>query len=85
MRTAAPRSTPPKDIINTKLMSFNGEAITNLRQLSGLVGECRSTFLRFELEDSRLVVHKSSEAMQATQEVLKTHCISQDRSEDLLR
>ena len=28
---------------------------------------------------------EAKEAMQATQEVLKTHCISQDRSEDLLR
>ena len=65
-------------------MSFNGKAITNLRLLSTLLGECRSTFLRFELEDSRLVVLKSSEATQATQEVLKTHCISRDRSEDLL-
>ena len=74
-----------EDIINTKLMSFNGESITNLRQLSNLVAESQSTFLRFELEDSRLVVLKAAEAMQATQEVLKTHCISQDRSEDLLQ
>ena len=72
-----------EDVINTKVLTFNGTKVKNLKSLSKLVSECQDEFLRFHLEDSRLIVLRREQAMKATEEVLKTHCIARDRSDDL--
>ena len=74
-----------EDFINTQLMAFNGEKIKNLKQLSLLVSSCRDEFLRFDLDDKRVVVLSTEKALDATADVLETHCIASDRSSDLIK
>ena len=73
-----------EEFINMQLISFNGTKIKNLRQLSDLISNCKDGFLRFDLEKNGVVILKTEKAILATNEVLKTHCIARDRSDDLI-
>jgi hypothetical protein len=63
--------------------SLNGQKVNNMLDLVRLVETCADEFLRFDLEHNMKVVLRTAAAKQATAEILATHCIASDRSDDL--
>ncbi|KAI0564464.1 serine-type endopeptidase isoform 1 [Gracilaria domingensis] len=61
-------------VINTRVQKFNGQKLRNLAHLAKLVNECTDDFLRFDLDDEIVVVGRQ-EAIDASAEILETHCI----------
>ncbi|CAN8069415.1 unnamed protein product [Agarophyton chilense] len=61
-------------VINTRVQKFNGQKLRNLAHLAKLVDECTADFLRFDLDDEIVVVGRQ-EAIDASAEILETHCI----------
>ncbi len=52
-------------------------------ELVRLVDTCTQEYLHFDLEHNQKVVLRTAAAKQATPEILATHCIASDRSDDL--
>lgn len=73
-----------EDFLNTQVRALNGQRITNLKQLVALVEGCRERFLHFDLDYNQKIILETAKAKAATAEVLRTHCISSDRSADLM-
>lgn len=61
-------------VINTRVQKFNGTKLRNLAHLAKMVDECTTDFLRFDLDDEIVVVERE-EALEASAEILETHCI----------
>ena len=61
-------------VINTRVHKFNGVKLRNLVHLAKAVQTCTEDFLRFDLDDEIVVVHRE-EALKASAEILETHCI----------
>ena len=72
-----------EDIVNTQAKTFNGKPFANLKELVKLVDECKEDYLRFDLEYNQMVILEAKDARLATKDILLTHCIPSDRSEDL--
>lgn len=62
----------------------NGVEVHNLRHLRKLVEECKETSLRFDLDDSRVVVLDFRAAREASLRILQRHRIPSHTSKDLL-
>lgn len=63
---------------------MNGVEVHNLRHLRELVEECTEPSLRFDLDDSRVVVLDFRAAREASLRILQRHRIPSDTSKDLL-
>lgn len=69
--------------VNRRVSSFNGRRVRNLAHLASLVEDCSSEFLEFDLdvrwevEDHYVtsIVLDRHEAMDASRDILHTHCI----------
>ncbi|KAG2424070.1 hypothetical protein HYH02_015249 [Chlamydomonas schloesseri] len=81
-----------EDVYNVQLLRLNGTAVTNLRQLAGLVDGAlaaeRATpgsggFLRFDLEYNEVVVVEARDVLEATAQVMRSHSIPHTMSADL--
>ncbi|GAX84374.1 hypothetical protein CEUSTIGMA_g11796.t1 [Chlamydomonas eustigma] len=73
-----------EDIINTQVEAVNGQKITNLQDLVQIVDHCKSEYLDLDLDHKQKVVLHTQRAKLATQEIMTIHCISLDRSIDLM-
>lgn len=72
-----------EEIINTQVTHVNGQRVMNLRHLVQLVESCKQKYIELDLDYYQKVVLQTEAAKKATPEILKTHCIAQDRSKDL--
>ena len=72
-----------EDLCNTQVLRVNGQKIDNLKDLVKIVEESNDRYLMLDLEYNQLVVLDREEAMKATEEILRQHCIAADRSVDL--
>ncbi|KAK4767691.1 hypothetical protein SAY86_015441 [Trapa natans] len=72
-----------EDIVNTQILAFNGKPVKNLKNLASMVDCCEEEFLKFDLEYQQIVVLRTRVAKEATQDILKTHCIPSAMSDDL--
>ncbi|XP_057479114.1 protease Do-like 9 [Actinidia eriantha] len=72
-----------EEIVNTQVLAFNGNPVTNLKSLASMVESCRDEFLKFDLEYQQIVVLRTKVAKEATLDILKTHCIPSAMSDDL--
>ncbi|XP_015061554.1 protease Do-like 9 [Solanum pennellii] len=72
-----------EEIVNTQVLSFNGEPVKNLKSLASMVEKCKDEFLKFDLEYQQVVVLQTKTAKSATSDILTTHCIPSAMSEDL--
>lgn len=70
-------------VSHLKALRFNGTKIRNVKHLAQLVDSCTSAYMRFELEDSVVVVLATNSACAATPGILKEYCIAHDRSPNL--
>lgn len=66
-----------------QVKKVNGVEIDNLRHLCNLVEDCKEEFLRFDLDDERVIVLNYESAKVATSRILKRHRISSALSQDL--
>ncbi|XP_027358738.1 protease Do-like 10, mitochondrial [Abrus precatorius] len=67
-----------------QVLKVNGTEIDNLEHLCELVGSCHTEFLRFDLEDDRVIVLNYGMAKLATSRILKRHRIPSSMSIDLI-
>ncbi|PSR98120.1 Protease Do-like [Actinidia chinensis var. chinensis] len=67
-----------------QVKKVNGVEIENLKQLCCLVEDCVEEFLRFDLDDERVIVLNHQSAKIATCQILKRHRIPSAMSSDLL-
>ncbi|GFZ17489.1 DegP protease 9 [Actinidia rufa] len=72
-----------EEIVNTQVLAFNGNPVTNLKNLASMVESCRDEFLKFDLEYQQIVVLRTKVAKEATLDILTTHCIPSAMSDDL--
>ncbi|XVF09242.1 hypothetical protein REPUB_Repub07fG0075200 [Reevesia pubescens] len=72
-----------EDIVNTQVLSFNGNPVKNLKSLAAMVEKCDDEFLKFDLEYEQIVVLRTNTAKAATPDILTTHCIPSAMSDDL--
>ncbi|XP_057514979.1 protease Do-like 9 [Actinidia eriantha] len=72
-----------EEIVNTQVLAFNGNPVTNLKSLASMVESCRDEFLKFDLEYQQIVVLRTKVAKEATLDILTTHCIPSAMSDDL--
>lgn len=63
---------------------MNGVEVENLKQLCSLVEGCTEEFLRFDLDDERVIVLNYELAKIATCRILKRHRIPSAKSSDLI-
>ena len=73
-----------EDIVNIIVTGVNGKPVRNLKSLVDMVEKCNDEYLKLELDQNQLVVLNTKEAKKSTAAILKTHCIPQSRSVDLL-
>lgn len=66
-----------------RLLKFNGIQIQSLRQLRDLVVNCREPWMRFELEEDRLIVLSTHDALASNDRILRRHKIPHQMSSDL--
>ena len=78
-----PPSTPTPPATRAQVRALNGQRVMNMKDLVRLVDTCKEQYLHFELEHNTKVILRTAAAKQATQEILATHCIASDRSDDL--
>jgi hypothetical protein len=64
--------------------AVNGQKINNLQDLVCIVDHCKDEYLDLDLDHRQKVVLHTQRAKLATQEILSVHCISNDRSVDLI-
>lgn len=70
--------------VDRRVSSFNGRAVRNLAHLASLVEDSSNAFLKFDLdvrfkiEDHcvTLIVLGREESMEASKDILHTHCIT---------
>ncbi len=62
---------------------MNGKKLNKLKDLVDIVDSCKSEFLRFDLEYDATVIIETEVARAATKDIMTTHCIAFDRSNDL--
>ncbi|PSS07806.1 Protease Do-like [Actinidia chinensis var. chinensis] len=72
-----------EEIVNTQVLAFNGNPVTNLKSLASMVESCRDEFLKFDLEYQQIVILRTKVAKEATLDILTTHCIPSAMSDDL--
>merc|ERR1719198_381619 len=63
--------------------SINSVAVRNLKHVMELIGACTTTFLRFQLQNNRVIVLNSKHVAETTADVLVKHCIPAATSADL--
>ncbi|KXZ47287.1 hypothetical protein GPECTOR_36g14 [Gonium pectorale] len=73
-----------EEICNTQVLALNGVPITNLAELVSRVDACQEQYLCLDLEYNTKVVLETGKAKASTPEIMAVHCISHDRSPDLL-
>eukprot|EP00884_Botryococcus_braunii_P012078 jgi/Botrbrau1/20871/Bobra.0135s0006.1 len=73
-----------EDIVNTQVKTVNGAQVDCLKDLVSKVESCKKEYIEFGLEYHQVVVLSTEAARKATAEILKVHCIPQDRSADLI-
>ncbi|XP_002971553.2 protease Do-like 10, mitochondrial [Selaginella moellendorffii] len=67
-----------------QVKQVNGEKIVNLQHLRRLVEGCKEPYIRFDLDDGRVIVLKYESAKEASLRILQNHRISSPVSTDLL-
>ncbi|KAK7316500.1 hypothetical protein VNO77_35573 [Canavalia gladiata] len=67
-----------------QVLKVNGAEIDNLEHLRQLVESCDTEFLRFDLDDDRVIVLNCGMAKNATSRILKRHRIPSSMSIDLI-
>ncbi|KAK9669402.1 hypothetical protein RND81_13G127100 [Saponaria officinalis] len=72
-----------EDIVNTQVLAFNNNPVTNLKSLAKTVESCKDEFMTFELECDQIVTLWTKAAKAATVDILATHCIPSAMSDDL--
>ena len=72
-----------EDLMNTTVKALNGTDIKNLRQLMEMVEQCTDPFLHLDLDYHQVLVLETELARKSTPEILETHRIARDRSDDL--
>ncbi|KAK7271625.1 hypothetical protein RJT34_27678 [Clitoria ternatea] len=65
-----------------QVYKVNGTEINNLEHLRQLIETCNTEFLRFDLDDDRVIVLNYGEAKSATTKILKRHRIASSVSVD---
>jgi hypothetical protein len=66
-----------------QVKKVNGVEVRNLRHLRRLVEGCKEKFVRFDLDDERVMVLNFEEAKRASEGILSSHRIPSHISEDL--
>jgi hypothetical protein len=66
-----------------QVKKVNGIEVRNLRHLRRLVEGCKEKFVRFDLDDERVMVLNFEEAKRASEGILSSHRIPSHISEDL--
>ena len=66
-----------------QVFAVNGKKLNKLKDLVDIVDSCKSEFLRFDLEYDATVIIETEVARAATKDIMSTHCIAFDRSNDL--
>ncbi|GIL64530.1 hypothetical protein Vafri_18424 [Volvox africanus] len=74
-----------EDICNTQVVALNNAPIKNLADLAAKVDACTDSFLCLDLDYNQKVVLDTAKAKAATPDILAVHCISNDRSSDLVK
>ncbi|KAK9669404.1 hypothetical protein RND81_13G127200 [Saponaria officinalis] len=72
-----------EEIVNTQVLSLNGNPVKNLKSLASMVESCGDEFLKFELDYDQVAVLRTKTAKAATVDILATHCIPCAMSDDL--
>ncbi|KMT10530.1 hypothetical protein BVRB_5g116540 [Beta vulgaris subsp. vulgaris] len=72
-----------EEIVNTQVIAFNGNPVTNLKTLASMVESCNDEFMKFNLDYDQIVVLRTETAKAATIDILATHCIPSAMSDDL--
>lgn len=67
-----------------QIVSFNGEKITNLKQLIEKVENCKEPFLDFKLDSSERIILDTQKAKKATDRILRRYGIRNSKSEGLM-
>ncbi|KAF5948225.1 hypothetical protein HYC85_014182 [Camellia sinensis] len=67
-----------------QVKKVNGVEVENLKHLRCLVEECTEEFLRFDLDDERVIVLNYESAKIATSRILRRHRIPSAVSADLI-
>eukprot|EP00892_Ulva_mutabilis_P000486 jgi/Ulvmu1/10438/UM062_0035.1 len=75
-----------EDVANVQVMKFNGQKVQNLQQLVDMIeAASESRFFVFEMDHDEVVVLDAKHARASTAEILRTHNIPQQLSQDLRR
>lgn len=73
-------------VTGLQVIKLNGKDISNLKDVVTIVDAYTGPCLHFDLEyDQKVIIPgPSASGREATEEILRTHCIPADRSADLL-
>lgn len=73
-----------QNFADLEVLKVDGRRVDNLRHLRWLVDNCRGRFLRFDLDDGRVVVLDREQAEVAHRRILELHQVPAAMSQDLL-